>query len=167
MKISIIAAITVDGKIAKSPKEFPGWTTKSDKKMFASVTKKSGVIIMGSKTFDVIGKALAERLNIVMTRDKNRVSGQKNLIFTSDPAEKIVADLKAKGYKHAFVCGGARINHVFITKELVDELVITFSPLIFGKGISLFSNDAYLNLKLKSVKLIDNNSICATYGVLK
>ncbi len=165
MKVSIIAAITIDGKIAKSINHFPEWTGNADKKMFARITKKAGIMIMGSKTYDLIGKALSKRLTIVMTRNKLRISKQKNLIFTDDSAEQILQKLKTLGYRNILVCGGAQINQLFINKKLIDELIITYSPFAFGKGIHLFPNNVDLKLKLKSATLIDNDSICVIYKI--
>jgi dihydrofolate reductase len=75
MKITMIMATTVDGKIAKTSTHFPDWTSKEDKQFFAKESKKAGVIIMGGKTFDTFPRPLKERLNAVVTADK----GYKNI----------------------------------------------------------------------------------------
>lgn len=61
MKVTLLMAMTLDGKIGKSHDHFPDWTGKADKTLFVRLTKKAGVIIMGSKTFDTIGRPLPNR----------------------------------------------------------------------------------------------------------
>jgi dihydrofolate reductase len=69
MNVFIIAAISADGLIAKdSDEKSTAWTSKADKKFFSERTKKAGVVVMGRKTFDTIGKPLSERLNIVYSK---------------------------------------------------------------------------------------------------
>ena len=67
-------ALTLDGRIAKDSDHFPDWTEKADKKLFVQTTKRCGVMIMGSKTYDTIGKPLPGRKNIVLTRDEERLA---------------------------------------------------------------------------------------------
>ncbi|MBF0259476.1 MAG: dihydrofolate reductase [Desulfamplus sp.] len=78
MKVILIMAMTLDGKIARHPMEPVDWTGKADKKKFVKITKKAGAVIMGSTTFDTIGKILPDRKNIVMTRDPTRLAMHSN-----------------------------------------------------------------------------------------
>ncbi|PJA88044.1 MAG: hypothetical protein CO140_01000, partial [Candidatus Moranbacteria bacterium CG_4_9_14_3_um_filter_40_7] len=71
MKIIMIMAMTLDGKIAKSSDHFPDWTSKEDKKYFAKVSKEAGVVIMGDKTFFTFPAPLKDRLNVVFTLEEN------------------------------------------------------------------------------------------------
>lgn len=72
MKVILVAALTVDGKIGLTSDHFPDWTEPADKKLFMSVSKKAGVIIMGSKTFDTFGTPLPGRKHVVLTRNAGR-----------------------------------------------------------------------------------------------
>lgn len=58
MHVSLMVAITVDGKIARASDHYPDWTGSADKRLYVDVTKKAGVMIMGSTTFDIIGRVL-------------------------------------------------------------------------------------------------------------
>lgn len=158
-------AVTVDGKIAKDDRHFPDWTGKADKKLFVEVTKKSGVMIMGSKTFDVIGRPLPNRKNIVITRNPKRISSQPDLIFTHDAPEDIIKELEKQGFEEATLIGGATINQIFAERGLIDELIITFSPFAFGSGISMFTGPVHMELALKTFYKLDKDTICARYRV--
>ena len=167
MHVMLMVAITVDGRIARAADHYPDWTGKADKRFYVEVTKKAGVMIMGSTTFDTIGRTLPGRKSIVMTRNPQRHSDSADLVFTPDSPEKILSDLAAQGYAEAVVVGGAKINHLFAEQGLIDELILTVSPFAFGSGLSIFSVSIDLKLALKSVGQLDENTLCLRYAVLK
>ena len=167
MKLILIMAVTADGKIARNSMELIDWTGEADKKYFIDITRKAGVIIMGSKTFDTIGKVLPGRKNIVMTRDLERKSKNSDLIFTDQPAGDILKSLQADGFEEAVLIGGAVINTLFMKKNLIDEIHVTMVPRIFGRGLSLFNETLDVRLKLLDVKKIDKENILFKYRVEK
>jgi len=156
-------ATTLDGKIGKDSDHFPDWTGSEDKKNFVKITKDSGVIIMGSKTFDTIKKPLPGRKNIVMTRDKNKISKWEDLEYTNDSPEKIIENLKKQNYKKVILAGGTTINTIFAKKKLIDEIIITVCPKIFGTGLALFDESISMNLKLKKIEKLEKNTISLHY----
>lgn len=160
-------AQTLDGKIARSDHDFPDWTEKADKKLFFELTKKIGVIIMGSKTYDTIGKPLPGRKNIILTRDSSRKSDHQDLFFTSDSPADILQKLEQEGHREAILAGGQQINTLFARENLIDEIVVTISPVIFGEGMGMFGEGIGLHLALKSVEKLGENSLVAHYNVLK
>ena len=93
MFVRLMVAITADGKIARNSDHYPDWTGKADKKLYVEITKKAGVMIMGSKTFDIIGRVLPGRKTVVMTQNPERRSDREDLVFTGDPVDKVLADL--------------------------------------------------------------------------
>lgn len=167
MKVTLVMAMTLDGKIGKSPNHFPDWTGKEDKKLFVKLTKDAGVVIMGSKTFDTIGFPLPDRKNIIMTRDKHRKSEWDNLIYTDNSPKEIVENLEKEGYTNAVLAGGAMVNSLFAEANLIDEMIITISPKIFGYGISLFTEEISMELELKEVTQFAQNLVYLRYSVLK
>lgn len=167
MKVTVLMAMTLDGKIGRSPDHFPDWTGTADKKLFVDLSKRAGVVIMGSKTYDTIGRPLPERKNIVMTRDVSRTSRWDNLIFTQASPREILSQLEGEGYSEVILAGGALVNSLFAEAGLIDEIVVTISPKVFGYGISLFTEEVSMDLFLKGVRQIDENLVCLTYGVLE
>ena len=121
---------------------------------------------MGSKTYDTIGKPLPDRKNIVLTRSPHNNAKKDNLVFTSDPPQKILTDLEAAGIDHVILIGGAKINSLFAMEGLIDEMILTYSPKSFGKGISLFSSELSIDLKLIGVNKIGENSVVVKYAVI-
>lgn len=166
MHVSLMVAISVDGKIARASDHYPDWTGKADKRLYAEITKQAGVMIMGSTTFDIIGRVLPGRKTIVMTRNPDRRSNHEDLLFTQAPPEQIIVDLASQGYQAAVVVGGAKINQLFAAKDLIDELILTISPYAFGSGLSIFSDTVDLELVLKKFWQLDENTLCVRYGVI-
>jgi dihydrofolate reductase len=167
MKVILLMAITLDGKIGKDSDHFPDWTGKEDKKLFVEITKRVGAMIIGSKTYKTIGKPLPNRKNIIMTRDKSRKSEWDNLIFTDQTPVDILADLENDGYSEVILAGGTLVNSLFARAHLIDEIIVTISPKIFGVGISLFDPEIAMDLELEEVKPLGIDLIYAKYKVKK
>ncbi len=167
MKATLLMAITVDGKIGKGPNHFPDWTGKEDKQLFKKITQKAGVIIMGSKTFDTIGHPLPGRKNIVLTRRHDRLSKWPNLVFTDQEPKEILNGLQKDGFSEVMLAGGATINGLFAKANLIDEILLTIAPKIFGTGITLFPEKIELDLTLEDVKKLGKDMILARYSVTK
>ncbi|MFZ1985692.1 MAG: dihydrofolate reductase family protein [Desulfatitalea sp.] len=163
MKLTLIMAMTADGKIARHNRHFPDWTGKADKRMFKQMTSEAGVVIMGAGTFDTIGKPLPGRLNVVMTRHPERYEPRDNLIFTADPPEAILSTLAARGYTNAALTGGATINTLFARSGLIDDLVVTISPTLFGEGLSMFSDTVNVRLQLMAIREIEPGIVVLHY----
>lgn len=169
MKVIIKMAITVDGKIAQKPDQPATWTSREDKKNFIAETKEAGVIIMGLKTYETLGKPLKDRLNIVLAFNASEHKNIPNqLEFTSDAPEKILENLKNRGFKKVIIGGGMMVNSLFLEKKLVDEIHLTVEPLIFGKGLSLCDNLTETNdLELISIEKLNNNTLLLKYNFKK
>ena len=165
MHVIILMAVTADGLIARNSNHVVDWTGKADKQYFVHTTKKSGAMIMGSKTFDMIGCILPERKNIVMTRDKTRKSHDNNLVFTDKAPGLIIKDLNSQGFKSAVIIGGSTINTLFLKENLVDEIHMTIVPKLFGRGLSLFNESIHTQLELIHVGELDKGRVLLKYKI--
>lgn len=166
MKTILMMAQSIDGKIARHPDHFPSWTGSADKRLFAEVTRRAGVMIMGSRTFDTLGEPLPGRKHVVMTRDRSRRSRWENLVYTDAPPRTVLKDLENDGYTEVILTGGAIINGLFAREALIDEVMITVTPLIFGEGISLFDRDLSMELELLETRGIGEDRVLLHYRVL-
>lgn len=152
-------AQTLDGKIAKNEIHKADWTSSEDKKIFVELTKKAGVIIMGNTTYKTIGFPLKNRLNCILTKnikDKENIKGELEYFENID---ELLKNLESRGYKEVILCGGSKINSLFIENNLISEIYITIEPKIFGNGVSLFS-DIDLDVDLELIDVIRINNSC-------
>lgn len=158
-------AMTLDGKIAKSSSHFPNWTSKEDKQLFAKISKEYGAVVMGYNTFLTFPSPLKDRLNVVFTMEKN-LPEQENVKWVSGEPEVVLEELEKMGYKRAILGGGAFLNSLFLEKKLIDEIIITVEPKLFGQGLSLFSKEFDINLQNTGVEKINDNSVVLKYKVI-
>ncbi|MBU3668680.1 MAG: dihydrofolate reductase [Candidatus Taylorbacteria bacterium] len=178
MKVSLIAALTLDGFIARHSSEFASWTSKEDKRRFVSKTKTAGVIILGSKTFDTFPKPLPDRLHIIHTRDVSeytkKILGKfswdtlpENILITSKEPEDVLEDLEKRGFSEVFICGGSQIYSLYLNANLINYLYLTIEPVLFGSGISLFNSECDFKLRLISEERTELGTLLLEHEILQ
>lgn len=162
IKVTLVMALTADGFTARHSHEYTDWSSKSDKKLFSEISGRAKVVIMGKNTFKTLNSVLKDRLNIVMGKaDEDKP--EKNLRFFSGQPEDLLHELEKEGFREAVLCGGAFTNTLFLENGLIDEAVFTVSPLMFGKGLSVFSSETEARLTLKNCSRIDENTVMLHY----
>ena len=116
MRVILIAAITLDGFIARSPKDKMGWSL--DQPLFKKQTTNHTVFV-GSTTAKLLNSLLPNRNLVVINRNSN--------------PKALLSSVKEES---CFVAGGSRTNLLFF-KEITD-MFLTPHPLFFKKGLHLF-----------------------------
>lgn len=117
MIVSAIVAFSENYVIGANNKLL--WHLPADLKRFKNLTT-NHTIIMGRKTFDSIGKALPNRTNIVITRDKNwKFEG----VISVSNFEEALEIAKQNNESEAFVIGGGQIYDQNFQK--FDKLYVT------------------------------------------
>lgn len=162
--VTLIMALTADGKIAKNKDHFANWTSKEDKQVFIQTSKDFGMIMMGYNTFKTFPSPLKNRLNVVFSeKAEEELEGVK---WVKGEPEKVLKDLEEMGFKKALLGGGTSLNTLFLQKKLINEIILTVEPKIFGSGLSLFNDDFDLNLELLELKKINQNSYLVRYKII-
>lgn len=166
MNVFIIAAITADGLIGKDSGHAADWTSKEDKQLFVRLTKEAGVMVMGSKTFQTIGRALPSRKTILYSsRPDSYKDLNGDIEVTSEAPIDLVARLANDGYSSLAICGGGQIYSQFLEAGIVDEMYITVEPIIFGQGVPLFSYPLKVELELVEQSMLNEQSVLLRYKV--
>ena len=177
MNIILIAAVSADGKIAQHEGQTSlDWTCKEDTQFFVSKTKEVGVVIMGRKTFETIGKPLKGRRMIVMSRGSEVAAGfslRKNsegremgtIEFTNDSPKELLFRLTQEGCESVVIAGGASIYSAFLKDGLVDELFLTVEPVLFGSGVPLGFEFDRVNLRLLEVTRLGDQAVLLHYRI--
>lgn len=164
MKVLIVAALTADGFIGRSSDHFPDWTGKADKQFFTEVTKRAGVMVMGRSTYETIGRALPGRKTIVYT---SRPLDNPEVETTQVAPVELLRQLEREGFNEVAICGGQATYDLFLTAGLVDEVYLTFAPVLFGSGLTLAKTELATQLSLKEFKTLDDDTLLALYEVKK
>ncbi len=121
MRLIIISAVAQNGVIGRSNGDMP-WHIKEEFQHFKNTTL-GCPIIMGRKTFETLGKPLKGRLNIIVTKNKERT-------FQFDDVKKFYSLNEAIDHcrtinpEKVFIIGGGEIYRQGI--ELADEMIISF-----------------------------------------
>ena len=145
MKLSVFCGVSVDGFLARHDDRFDFLHTgEQEPHGFTEFLASVDVIVIGRRTFEVVLKLghlalYGKKLVVVLSGRPLDFSCVKNGVveqMSGEPVE-IVARLKARGFKHAYIDGGITIQR-FLAAELIDRLVITRVPVLIGAGIPLF-----------------------------
>ncbi|MBH09869.1 MAG: hypothetical protein CMG74_05830 [Candidatus Marinimicrobia bacterium] len=129
--VILIAAVTVDGFIARHSSEVITWS--KDLHLFKKQTK-GFPVIMGSNTFDVLHDNLKGRDLIVVNRNHS--------------PESILSGILTK---RCFIIGGGKTYSRFA--PFLTHLYITPHPYVFGSGIRLFTD------KISELPLLFNSVV--------
>jgi dihydrofolate reductase len=116
MKTSIVVARSVNGVIGKGSR-IP-WRVKGEQKLFKDITM-GGVLIMGRKTFESIGRPLPGRETIVISRNPDyRPDG-----CATAPGLEAALAMAARMDRPVYIVGGGEIYRDAL--PLVDGVHIT------------------------------------------
>ncbi len=143
VKISLIAAHGKNLEIGKNNQLL--WNLPNDLKRFRELTK-GHVVIMGSKTFESIGRPLPNRINIIITNDKNFKAKGCIVANSIDDAIKKGKELESS---EIFIIGGSSIYKQFL--PLADKLYITLIDKEFPGADTFFPkyDDVFKNITLQ------------------
>lgn len=175
MKIILAMVLSVDGKSTKWDLPDQSWASEEDKTHLIKLISENNLILMGGKTYETAKshiKPKEGKLRIVLTKDPKKfsqdaVKGQ--LEFTDQAIQGLVKDLENKGFNQMLLLSGEGLNKEFLEAGLIDEIILTIEPKIFGSGRGMVSGAKLdLNLKLlKHEKLNGQGTMLLHYRVLK
>lgn len=174
MHIILAMVVSVDGKSTKWDLPDQSWASEEDKAHLSKLVSENSLILMGGKTYETAKnhiKPSAGKLRVVLTRDPIKFADDEvyqQLEFTNEPIEKLIERLEGMGFEKMLLLSGESLNKEFFEKKLINEIILTVEPKIFGSGRGI-STDTKLevDLKLKSFeKANDKGTLFLTYEVL-
>ena len=144
MKVTIAAVISLDGKITKHDENnLHEWVSKEDQAHFKQLIDEHDAITYGRHVYEEsIGHLDLEpgKLRLVLTTSPDKYSAAVvpgQLEFRNGSAKEIVNYIESLGKQKLLVAGGERMITEFLAAGVVDELILTVEPRIFGRGIRL------------------------------
>lgn len=119
MEHIIVAAMTKKNHIIGKDNWLP-WNIPEELQHFRKLTE-NGIVIMGRKTYDSIGRPMPRRRNIIVSRTTQHI----DKVETAPTVEKAIEMAKADN-KPIFIIGGAQIYKHALENDLIDKMYLTF-----------------------------------------
>lgn len=168
MHVSLIAATSIDGFIAPVGVERSfEWTSAEDKQFYVSMLKKSDAIVMGSKTFKTFSRYPKGSRWIIYTSSPESFENRKTSVMqsegTNESPKELIERLEKEGCREVAICGGASIYSMFMNAGVVDTLYLTIEPVVFGRGVKLFSEEVRASLQLVKVEQLGESTVLLEY----
>lgn len=140
-KLILYTALSLDGYIA-GPQGEIDWLFSDHDYGYTDFYERIDTMLMGRTTYDFIAQMdpypHADRLNIVFTRSLT-ARPEPYLQFVAGDPVAFTRELKHREGKDIWLVGGGQINALLFEAGLVDEMVLSFHPVVLGKGIHLFT----------------------------
>lgn len=149
-KIILYIAASTDGYIAR-PDGNIDWL--HDKKYtipdedfgYTAFLQTIDTTLMGNTTYQqILGFDMPfpypDLKNYVFSRSAQQDT--EHVSFIKDGVVDFVEKLKEQPGKDIWLIGGGQINSILLNAGLLDEIILTYIPIILGKGIPLFSEEA-------------------------
>jgi dihydrofolate reductase len=157
-RIILYIAASLDGYIAR-PDGNIDWLT--DKKYnipdedfgYTAFLQTIDTTLMGNTTYQqVLGFdtpfPYSDLKNYVFSRSAH--ADTEHATYVKDNPVEFIEQLKEQPGKDIWLIGGGQLNSLVLNAGLLDEIILTYIPIILGQGIRLFSEDAGEHkLKLK------------------
>lgn len=135
--LTAVVAVTPGGVIGRDG-DMP-WRLSEDLKRFKKLTM-GGVLVMGRKTFDSIGRPLPGRRTIVITRNRDWQCEGVQVAHSTEQA------LELAGSDPAFVVGGA---------EIYRQLLPRCGQIYLTRVLSGVAGDTHLELDLSDFRVLE------------
>src|SRR5690242_20625334 len=98
------------------------WHYAADLKFFKETTT-GNAVVMGSRTWQSIGKPLPNRLNIVLTREQKKIT--PGSVMQLESADEVV-ELAKHLNRDVYVIGGAQVFEAFA--DVIEKWIVTDIP---------------------------------------
>ncbi|MHC2992628.1 riboflavin biosynthesis protein RibD [Pontibacter sp. HJ8] len=72
---------------------------------------------------------------------KSEQQSTEAVTFVKDKVVDFIEQLKEQPGKDIWLIGGGQLNATVLNAGLLDEIILTYIPIILGKGIPLFSSE--------------------------
>jgi dihydrofolate reductase len=150
MEVVLIAVVSLDGCLTRHDASgVSTWASADDQQHFRETLRGCDASVMGSATYlaardHVLANLTSTRLRVVMSRTPERFGSDAapgRLEFTASSPSEVVDHLRADGFQRCALLGGGQIYSQFLAEGLVDSMLLTIEPRIFGTGIRLAGTD--------------------------
>lgn len=171
MRVILAMAISPNGLIARDNGQ-EDWLPSEGWDEFLVEAKRFKNIVMGRETYELVTKLYpnynfdnveADHKVIVTTQPDFDSPAGYHVVHTPEEAIDFVA---SNGLDQLLLLGGGKLNTSFIQKHLLDEIWLTITPYILGRGRSFISPAEFdLPLSLIEYKGLSRGRVLVKYRV--
>lgn len=149
-KIKLYIAVSIDGYIAGPDGELDwlsGYPITPELNYgYEDFFESIDTVIIGGRTYrDILNMDVVypykDKKSYIITRNTIN-SPKKNIIYITNGIENNISELKKREGKDIWLVGGGEIVSLFLNQNWIDEMIITYIPILLGEGIRLFPNKA-------------------------
>lgn len=160
-KIILNVAASLDGYISRldGSVDFLDHANTDWAEEFKKFTNEIDVIVMGRTSYDQMLSfgpyPFSDKKTYVLT--SREAEEKENFTFTDMEIEDLIIEMKKVSKKKIWLFGGAKVIKQFVELNMVDEYMITITPILLGTGIPLFLfTKKDIELELVETKQINN-----------
>jgi dihydrofolate reductase len=181
-RVVVFNMVTLDGFFVDSKGDM-SWAHKNDAEWTAFVGENasgSGVLLFGRITYElmasywptpmalqnspVVAKGMNDMPKVVFSRTLDKVSWSNTKLVKGDMAAE-VRKMKNEPGPDMVILGSGSIVSQLAQENLMDEYQIALSPIVLGKGRTLFEGvREKLNLKLTKSRTFGNGNVFLCYA---
>ncbi|MFT2007270.1 dihydrofolate reductase family protein [Pontibacter sp. 13R65] len=176
-KIILYIAASLDGYIAR-PDGNVEWLHDAEFALpgedfhYSSFLETIDTTLMGNSTYKaVLGFDMPfpypDKTNYVFSRSSEN-KDTEFVKFVSTDAITFIKELKEQPGKDIWLIGGGQLNTLVLNAGLLDEIILTYIPILLGKGIPLFAEGVQeQKLQVESNHCYDNGFVQSTLRTIK
>lgn len=141
LSLTALMVMSADGRVTRGASgDIYSWTSPEDQQQFFAQVAAAQLIIMGARTYEQARsyiKLTPNTLRVVLTHNPEQFADQAvphQLEFSALAPAALAPSLAARGYARGLLVGGPTTIGAFLRDDLVDELLLTIEPHLFGDG---------------------------------
>lgn len=125
---------------------------------------------MGRKTYEQVltfGEYPYKEKNTYIFTKNSSFRADNNAEFIATDVKKFVNGLRQVDGKNIWLVGGSLLIRDFMSKNLIDNLILSIHPIILGEGIPLFTHQINAtSLKLTGCQSYSSGLVQLSYNVM-
>ncbi len=171
--VILYIAASVDGFIAKENEDID-WLSIVERPCedygYEAFVDSVDTVIMGRKTYDKVlsfGIEFPHKDKKCYVISRTKTGRDENVEYYDGDLKELIQQLKSKKGKNIFIDGGAEVVRELKSQNLIDEYVISFIPIMLGKGIRLFKEtEGESKLELVKSEAFESGLVQVTYRTI-